>query len=327
MAYNIDENGEHYYTFTALESKPYYLLFHNYSGKQLEYGITVTDFNHVHEYNTSVTAPACMAEGYTTYSCSCGHSFTSDYTGYGDHVYDAIVTDPTCIAQGYTTYICSCGYSYTDDYTGVNESHNWEKNAVASPNCGYNGYAIYTCNDCGISILSDYTPAVGSHVYTNENDDICNACGKKRIVVGNNENYSEITPMYRLYNPNSGEHFYTGSAEEGNNLVIAGWLYEGIAWNAPVNGGTPIYRLYNPNNGDHHYTGSVEERDMLVNVGWQYEGIAWNTASPSNLPQYRLFNPNADCGSHHYTGSMEERTMLEEAGWIYEGIGWYGMLK
>lgn len=135
----------------------------------------------------------------------------------------------------------------------------------------------------------------------------------------------EVTPMYRLYNPNSGEHFYTGSTVERDTLVGYGWIYEGIAWNAPVDGGEPVYRLFNPNNGDHHYTMSTVERDNLVSVGWQYEGIAWNSVAPNDYPQYRLYNPNADCGSHHYTGSTEERDYLVSLGWRYEGIGWYGL--
>ena len=135
----------------------------------------------------------------------------------------------------------------------------------------------------------------------------------------------DVTAMYRLYNPNSGEHFYTGSVEEKNMLVSVGWQYEGIAWNAPTKHGTLVYRLYNPNNGDHHYTMSDVERDNLVAVGWQYEGVAWNSASSSNVPMYRLYNPNADCGSHHYTGSVQERDYLVSLGWHYEGIGWYGI--
>jgi len=134
------------------------------------------------------------------------------------------------------------------------------------------------------------------------------------------------TPMYRLYNPNSGEHFYTGSTEERDMLASVGWQYEGVAWNAPTNAGESVYRLFNPNSGDHHYTMSAQERDMLVGYGWQYEGVCWNSASSDNLPLYRLYNPNADCGSHHYTGSTEERDMLVGVGWIYEGIGWFGTL-
>lgn len=137
----------------------------------------------------------------------------------------------------------------------------------------------------------------------------------------------QTTPMYRLYNPNSGEHFYTGSLEEKNNLVVAGWNYEGIAWNAPTRSGAPVYRLYNPNSGDHHYTMSILEREMLVGFGWKYEGVCWNSVSPldpSAVPLFRLYNPNADCGSHHYTTSAEERDNLVAVGWILEGIGWFG---
>ena len=58
--------------------------------------------------------------------------------------------------------------------------------------------------------------------------------------------------MYRLYNPNSGEHFYTANFVEAKNIINAGWKYEMVGWNAPMTG-VPVYRLYNPNVGDHHY--------------------------------------------------------------------------
>jgi len=136
----------------------------------------------------------------------------------------------------------------------------------------------------------------------------------------------ESLAMYRLYNPNSGEHFYTSNQSEKNHLVSVGWNYEGVGWDAPLTG-KPIYRLYNKNAGDHHYTGSEEERDGLVAKGWKYEGIAWYTApSASGKPQYRLYNPNCTgAGAHHYTGSTKERDDLVVLGWKYEGIAWYGM--
>lgn len=133
------------------------------------------------------------------------------------------------------------------------------------------------------------------------------------------------TLMYRLYNPNSGEHFYTGDITERSNLVSAGWTYEGHAWWAPTEGGIPVYRLYNPNAGDHHYTNSAEERDNLVNVGWTYENVCWNDVGEGGTPMYRLYNPNAESGSHHYTQDETERDNLVNAGWRYEGIGWYGL--
>lgn len=129
--------------------------------------------------------------------------------------------------------------------------------------------------------------------------------------------------MYRLYNPNSGEHFYTASLEERDTLTGYGWNYEGVAWSSPKVSNVPIYRLFNPNTGDHHYTGSDEEKDNLVNVGWNYEGVGWYSDENLGRPIYRLFNPNATTGSHHYTTSAVERDNLVNVGWNYEGICCY----
>ena len=135
----------------------------------------------------------------------------------------------------------------------------------------------------------------------------------------------EKTEMYRLYNPNSGEHFYTANAAEKNYLASIGWNYEGIGWMAPASSKTPVYRLYNANAGDHHYTMSAGERDMLVSVGWSYEGIGWYSDDAKGVPLYRQYNPNAKAGSHNYTTSKAENDWLVSIGWNGEGIGWYGM--
>lgn len=129
----------------------------------------------------------------------------------------------------------------------------------------------------------------------------------------------DTNAMYRLYNPNSGEHFYTANYKEAKNTVAAGWRYEGIAWYAPKTG-DPVYRLYNKNAGDHHYTLSAKERDSLVASGWAYEGIAWY--SGGSVPMYRAYNPNALAGSHHYSTSKKEINNLVSVGWRYEGTAW-----
>ena len=79
----------------------------------------------------------------------------------------------------------------------------------------------------------------------------------------------ESVAMYRLYNPYSGEHFYTSSESERDTCVAVGWSYEGVGWYAPATSSSPVYRLYNPYSGDHHYTMSASERDMLVALGWR----------------------------------------------------------
>ena len=129
--------------------------------------------------------------------------------------------------------------------------------------------------------------------------------------------------LYRLYNPNSSEHFYTGSTAERDSLTAVGWKDEGTAWTSPEEG-SPVYRLYNPNAGDHFYTVSAGEKDSLVAAGWRYEGIGWNSDTNNTVPVYREYNPNAKTGSHNYTASKAEHDHLVSLGWKDEGIAWYG---
>ncbi|MBV7391504.1 M60 family metallopeptidase [Enterococcus sp. ALS3] len=132
----------------------------------------------------------------------------------------------------------------------------------------------------------------------------------------------QITIMYRIYNPNNGEHFYTQSIQEKNELLKDGWRDEGIGWRVPMSG-DPIYRLYNPNVGDHHYTLSNDEKTYLVSQGWKDEGIGW--FSGGDIPIYRQYNPNAKTGSHNFTTSINEKDSLIEVGWKDEGVSWYSV--
>lgn len=140
---------------------------------------------------------------------------------------------------------------------------------------------------------------------------------------------AQAADMYRLYNPNSGEHFYTASAVEREAVRSAGWNDEGYAWTAPVRSNTPVFRLYSGT--DHHYTTSAGERDSLQSVGWSYEGIGWYSDDAKGIPLYRQYNPNVDpnaptnnSGSHNYTTSLAEHNSLVSIGWQGEGIAWYG---
>ena len=130
--------------------------------------------------------------------------------------------------------------------------------------------------------------------------------------------------MYRLYNPNSGEHFYTASTIERDAVITAGWNDEGIGWTAPTEG-IQVYRLYNSFAGEHHYTTSCEERDMLVSVGWTWEDGGWFSDPNESVPLYRAYNPNAFANNHHYTTDRGEFETLLSLGWQDEGVGWHGV--
>ncbi|MBE6536788.1 MAG: hypothetical protein E7673_02420 [Ruminococcaceae bacterium] len=88
-----------------------------------------------------VLAVACV---FTVSSCK-----DKDKDGDGHkHSYTAQVTQPTCEAQGYTTYTCSCGHTYKDNYTPT--THNMTYHAPKAATCtetGHNGYV--GCDVCG----------------------------------------------------------------------------------------------------------------------------------------------------------------------------------
>ena len=171
--------------------------------------------------------------------------------------------------------------------------------------------------------------AFDPHVYKETHPDVDDSYGQgyTKYYFEYMKNISNpVGSMYRLFNPNSGEHFYTASKAERKALCTAGWNYEGIGWTAPETSDRPVYRMYNKNAGDHHYTVNPAERDFLVNAGWQYEGIGWYSADETGVPVYRQYNPHAKAGSHNYTANKAENDYLAANGWRAEGVSWYGVV-
>lgn len=131
-------------------------------------------------------------------------------------------------------------------------------------------------------------------------------------------------PMYRLYNRYNGEHLFTSSASEVQNLVSLGWSGESVAWFTPSSGNA-VYRLYNPYSGDHHYTTDKSEYDYLGSIGWHKEGEKFYSDGSQATPVFRLFNSYVTVATHHYTTSQSEYNYLGTIGWKKEGKGWYGV--
>ena len=140
---------------------------------------------------------------------------------------------------------------------------------------------------------------------------------------------SEWVPLARLYNPNTGDHFYTSSRLEGQRAQRRlGYTFEGVAAYVasdpdPGDGLVPLYRLFNPSAGTHFYTTDRSEgltaRDQL---GFHFEGVAgYISASPGDglAPLYRLSNTSN--GDHLYTTSRTEGLLArDQLGYQFEGI-------
>ncbi|MFC4652556.1 5'-nucleotidase C-terminal domain-containing protein [Lactococcus nasutitermitis] len=136
-----------------------------------------------------------------------------------------------------------------------------------------------------------------------------------------NKQITNTQNVYRLYNPSSGEHFYTMSSYERNSDVKLGWKNEGIAFQTSAKGAA-VYRLYNKNTGEHFYTTSAYEKNSLIKSGWSYENIAYHTATAATgTAIYRIYNPQS--GLHFYTTNAYEKNNLVKLGWRYESIAWY----
>lgn len=137
------------------------------------------------------------------------------------------------------------------------------------------------------------------------------------------EEFPDETHVYRLYNPGTGEHFYTASVDEGNMLIDARWSFEGSAWIAPKEG-APVWRLVN-SAGWHMYSSDPEERQILEESGWTQEGVAFYSSKPTDLPiipVYRVYNPGT--GDHLFATNVLEYQNLISVGWRGEGIRFYG---
>ena len=84
-----------------------------------------------------------------------------------------------------------------------------------------------------------------------------------------NQEEDRSQPLYRLYNPNSGGHYYTVSLGEQQSLVQAGWIFErveGYLFDTPTADSTEIFRLYNKQTGQHCFTADISERDQILSA-------------------------------------------------------------
>ncbi len=161
---------------------------HSYSGGVCQNCGAEDPATHIHSYSEAVTAPTCTAQGYTTYTCACGDSYTGNTVAATGHSYASKVTAPTCTAQGYTTYTCSaCGDSYKGAY-------------VAATGHKFSGGK---CSVCGTpELVAESIIDAGGHLETAyvEWTDISGATGYNVYVAKSGGNYVQLdTELIRKY--------------------------------------------------------------------------------------------------------------------------------
>src|SRR5438876_4145128 len=105
-------------------------------------------------------------------------------------------------------------------------------------------------------------------------------------------------PLFRLFNPDTGDHFYTADANERDRAASQfGYRTEGVAcfvMPGPSPGVIQLYRMWNGDAHDHFYTTDVNERNRAQAVsGYADEGIAGFVFPPGQAAElYRIYKPD-----------------------------------
>ena len=117
---------------------------------------------HEHSYTAVVTPPTCTEKGYTTHTCTCGHSYVDTYTDALGHAWDGgkVTKQPTETETGVKTFTCTrCGETRTETMPVIPHVHSY-KDVVTAPTCTEKGYTTHTCS-CGDSYVDTYVDALG----------------------------------------------------------------------------------------------------------------------------------------------------------------------
>lgn len=81
-----------------------------------------TACSHEHVYTKQITEPTRLEQGYTTYTCFCGHSYVDDYVNALDHVFTNYLSDNNATYERDGTKTAHCdrtGCTATDSVTDV----------------------------------------------------------------------------------------------------------------------------------------------------------------------------------------------------------------
>ena len=141
---------------TTLSAGTYYLILFNDSDYSSRYNpytfyieLTSQTSTHTHSYSSSVTAPTCNAQGYTTYTCSCGDSYVGNYTNPAHSMGIWVTTEEaTCEKAGEKRRNCSnleCDYYETQV---IPVSHDMGRWVTIPATCFENGETYRVCSKC-----------------------------------------------------------------------------------------------------------------------------------------------------------------------------------
>ena len=195
------------------------------SGYNFKGWFTAAEGGAAYDFTQAVNSDLTLYAQWSKKSSS-GGSSTPSHT----HSYTAVVTEPTCTTEGYTTYTCSCGHSYTGNtvpmlghsqfITKANESETGAVDTI----CGVCNAVLFTTSATGV--LEIYTVDDLKNFAATVNAGETYSGKTVKLMANLDLNNEEWTPI------GTAENNFTGTFEGTNkvisNLKITGSEYVGL---------------------------------------------------------------------------------------------------
>lgn len=115
---------------------------------------------HTHTYTQSVTtAPTCTLAGVTTFTCSCGDTYTEEIPMLGHDFKETARIEATCEKKGEITQTCTrCGEVQTQVIEAL--GHDYKELSRIAATCEKKGTITYQCSRCN-KLSKELIPCLG----------------------------------------------------------------------------------------------------------------------------------------------------------------------
>jgi len=124
----------------------------------------IASCGHEHDYKPTVTPSTCTTDGYTTYTCECGESYTGDIVPAGHKMTTVAAANPTCTTVGYNEHSACTGCDYKEGYVEVPAlGHTNKYEIVKYPTATEAGERKCTCTVCN-TVTTEAIDALTFHV-------------------------------------------------------------------------------------------------------------------------------------------------------------------
>jgi Repeat of unknown function (DUF5648) len=248
------------------------------------------------------------------------------FTSSGTRLFSGGATAPA------TYFSADGGTTKLADFGQTSDASDFLNSGVQGANDPFNEFYSGNTGQSLTSVDKQLLDALGYHVSSSPNAPSVAGNTFTQVASSNTATLSTINRMERFFDTATGDHFYTLSEVEANQIraTLPTYHDEGAPWGTTNKGPNTIdvYRFFDAVTGAHFLTSSAAERDQVIATlpSYHYEGVAfeaYNAPGDGTLTLERFFNTQTHL--HHYAASPAEIASILSGGagpgWVDEGAG------